>query len=262
MHTNESHFTESIAACLKNGQRLLDDADWLNYEEHQQSSFVLATIAQEEFAKAFLLFLVSKGVIPWNKAIYQATRDHICKHLLILVMNYVNPYTDDYFDKHEQWRAAHEEIMRLLETCKMSSDFDERKELLAQVQEMSAKLDSVPKSIADAICILRYKRLDRSTNWVWPEGHVWDEIAKSIGNGELDRAKQDALYVRLGKDGRIANAPAPQIDANAAIETAKNLAWLAKGFLSGGVSSSEYKKVESTFKAVFENFQSYAATSA
>ena len=200
MDKNQPDFTESIAACFKNGQRLLDDAEWLNYEEHQTSSFALATIAQEEFAKAFLLFVVSRGVIPWNQLIYRATRDHTCKQLLILVMNYVNPYTDEWLERHTEWNVENEERKSLFDAYKSSSDPDERTRIWARIQEINAKHDSLPKSIADAICILRYEKIDRwrSSTWAWEEEPIYDEIAKSIGDGKLDREKQDALYVCLG----------------------------------------------------------------
>jgi hypothetical protein len=42
--------------------RLLDDADYVCYPDHPGATpFALATLAQEEFAKAFFLFLAARG---------------------------------------------------------------------------------------------------------------------------------------------------------------------------------------------------------
>ena len=84
----EQHFIDTATACLANGERLLFDTEMLS---SSPSSMALAIIAQEEFAKGFLFFLVGKGIVPWNGAILRASRDHSCKQLLCLLMEYSDP---------------------------------------------------------------------------------------------------------------------------------------------------------------------------
>jgi hypothetical protein len=80
------------------------------------TTFALATIAQEEIAKAFLLFPVSRDVIVWNSLIYRATRDHACKQLLALVMSYHKPDTDEFLRRSEEWFIEYEERNSLSRT--------------------------------------------------------------------------------------------------------------------------------------------------
>jgi hypothetical protein len=54
----------SIDACIANGDRLLDDAVMLEFQEPASTRLMVSLLAQEEFAKAFLLFLVKQEMIP------------------------------------------------------------------------------------------------------------------------------------------------------------------------------------------------------
>jgi AbiV family abortive infection protein len=253
---DKSCFIEASAACLSNGQRLLYDAESSSDPEYSGTSFALATIAQEEFAKAFLMFLVSRDVIVWNSIIYRATRDHACKQLLGLVMSYINPDSDEYLKRSEEWLIENEERKNLFASYESSADAHERDKIWRRIQEISEKHDSLPRTVADAINILRHEKIGRweSSRWVLADAPVYDEIAKSLGEGKLDREKQDALYVRLGRNGQVAKTPAQvkSEDAAAAIETANRMRFLIEGLLSGSAGGSiEYEKIESAFKAIF-----------
>lgn|SRR2546425_2207555 len=253
---DKSRFVEAAAACLSNGERLLYDVEFLSDLQHPSTSFALSTIAQEEFAKAFLLFLVSRSIIAWNSLIYRATRDHACKQLLGLVMSYINPDTDEFLRRSEEWLTENEERKKLFAAYKSSADENERDRIWRRVEEIREKHDSLPSSVADAIDILRHEKIGRweSSTWVWADEPVYDEIAKGLGEGKLDREKQDALYVRLGRNGQIARTPAQvkNEDATAAIEAARRLRDLVERLLSGNEGSSmEYEKIESAFKTVF-----------
>lgn len=129
----KSHFLEAAEACFVNGQRLLDDVDWMIYPDRPAATcFVLATIAQEEFAKTFLLFLVDKGVISWNPFIYRATRDHSCKQLVGLVLKHLSPDDDDDSKRDNEFWARIKEHRHLIETYDNSSDQNETKQNLAK----------------------------------------------------------------------------------------------------------------------------------
>ena len=53
--------SKSISATIANGKKLLEDAQSLFDWERFSTAFALAVLAQEEFAKAFLLQLVADG---------------------------------------------------------------------------------------------------------------------------------------------------------------------------------------------------------
>jgi AbiV family abortive infection protein len=54
----------SIEAAIQNGNRLLQDAKLLFDWDRFSTAFALSILAQEEFAKAFLLRLVMDDALP------------------------------------------------------------------------------------------------------------------------------------------------------------------------------------------------------
>lgn len=88
MKTEKDKLTESARASIENGRRLLDNVESLELDESPTAHF-LCQIAQEEFAKGFLLALVVRDVVPWDKRIFKAAKDHCCKQLLCIVMEYL-----------------------------------------------------------------------------------------------------------------------------------------------------------------------------
>jgi AbiV family abortive infection protein len=253
--TDKSRFIDAAAACISNGDRLLDDVEFLIYSEPPSTAFALALIAQEEFAKAFLLFLVSKDVIAWNSLTYRATRDHTCKQLVGFVMSYLSPDWDEEYRRSKEWMADHNEWQKLVSAYHSSTDRTEKDKIWARIKELGEKRDLIPNSVVDAIDILRYEIIGRweSSMWVWEEKPVYDKTAKSLGKGKLDREKQDAVYVRLGRNGQVAKTPAhvKREEVKAAIDVAKRLRSLADSLVSGSVGSIEYEKIESAFKTRF-----------
>src|SRR5262249_9122622 len=126
----QNQFKHSALAVLKNGQRLVEEVEYLSYEEPPTTAYFLILLAQEELAKAFLLSLVQRGTIPWNKHIHRATRDHRCKQLLSLVMDYLNPEFEE-FQKRLDMVVIHNQLR------------------------------NVPRKVMDAINILRYEKIGR-----------------------------------------------------------------------------------------------------
>jgi AbiV family abortive infection protein len=165
----EDTFRRAIDAILANSTRLLLDAQMLEFSEPPTTAVFLAQIAQEELAKAFLLCLVMRNVVPWHRHVLRATRDHTCKQLLGIVMDHVYPPDEQYFSRIERFSQTKE-----------ASEF--------------------PKKVADAIGILRHEKIGRwvSAAWVWAEDPEYDKDALAVAEGSLDKKKQDALYVRLG----------------------------------------------------------------
>lgn len=76
----------AILAALENGDRVLEDSKWLFDCDRFPTSYALAVLGQEEYAKALLLSLVYKGAVPWSSYVQRALTDHICKQLLAVVL--------------------------------------------------------------------------------------------------------------------------------------------------------------------------------
>jgi AbiV family abortive infection protein len=219
--------TKSIEACIANGDRILDDSLQLEFQEPPASRLVLAMLAQEEFAKAFLLFLVRESVISWSAYLLRAMNDHACKHLVGTVIEYVCP----------RWDESYEQTME-------------------RIKEEVALGDNLPLRVADAISILRHEKIGRweSRSWEWAEPPDYDVGALRVAEGSRDRIKQDALYVRLARDGRIASIPllVSKSSSDNEYELARNYRTFVTSLLKeGGNSSSQYAKIREFITVLF-----------
>jgi len=172
-----------------NAQRLLDDARCLEFCEPPTSAWFLVLIAQEELAKAFLLCLTSRGVLLWNPHLFRALQDHKCKQLTCVVMDYLAPDFEEFVTR-------------------------------CNAVVMHRQLPTMPAKVADALNILRHEKIGRwiSNSWFWAEDPHYDQEALQIAEGKQDRVKQDALYVRLGKDGSVVSAPEKHAHARLEVE--------------------------------------------
>ena len=191
-------------------------------------------IAQEEFAKSFLLGLVVRSVIPWDRRLVRAAHDHICKQLLIVVMDYLSPDTDEF-----------------VERC--------------DAVVLRKELPQLPSQVVDALNILRHEKIGRwvDHNWFWAEMPVYDPSAKAIAKGKKDRVKQDALYVRLAVDGGVASMPAERtlLDVRMERERAERLAHLTEEVLRGKSRPGlDYDLVEEVFRLLFDSLGDFKAS--
>lgn len=217
-------------ASVTNGKRLLDDAEWLDYDVYRTSALFLIHIAHEEFAKAFLIGMVLRQVIPMDDKLLRAMRDHRCKQLVCIVMDYLLP-------EDEEWSRR---IRRTIDGI-----FD----------------DELPRKVADAINILRHEKIGRMENryWFWDEDPNYDPEALAVGDGKLDRLKQDLLYVRLAKDGGVASAPRSVSAEELRVERdrAQRLASIAEAALDPSETPGlDYHTVEQVMRAVFTPYTS------
>ncbi len=216
---------KSIRATLQNGRRLLDDSEFLEFNDPPATAYFLSLIAQEEFAKAFLLALVHRGVVPWDQHILRASRDHKCKQLLCIVMDYLNPDLDEF-----------------IERC--------------NAVVLRREPPKLPPKVADAINILRYEKISRwiSRSWVWGEDPEYNRDSVAIAEGRHDKRKQDALYVRLGADGGVA-ATAKTFTRDmleAEKERANCFASIIENLLGDKPKPAlNYDKVEEAFRLLF-----------
>ena len=160
--------SKTIDACIKNGERLVWESYDLEFRLPPSSRFFLIMIAQEEFAKAFMLYLVKETIVPFTPYVLRAINDHVCKQLVGMIMDYIIMH----------WKN--------------------KEELDAAIQR-DAELDGwLPDDVASAMELLRHEKIRRweSNNWVWAEDPDYDPSAMRIAKGKKDRQKQDALYVR------------------------------------------------------------------
>lgn len=217
---------KSIRACIGNGERLLDDTLGLDYREPPATTLYIAVIAQEEFAKAFLLFLVREGIIPWSKQLLRAMHDHTCKQLVGVILDYLNPPLDESYEQ-----------------------------MMERIREEVALGDDLPRRIADALTMLRYEKIGRweSSVWCWSEDPDYDLSVRKLAEGKRDRIKQDALYVRIGADGRVASHPCDTRKSfcEEELERARSYARFLTSLVEAPDDRSEYMKIKSFIGLIF-----------
>jgi AbiV family abortive infection protein len=213
----------AIQASLENGDRLVEDARWLLDLERYPTAFALSILAQEEYAKAFLLHLVKAGAIPWTVEVRRTLRDHTCKQLLALIMDFLQPDWDDFLVK-----------------------------LTAQRKTLP-----FPSHIADALNIVRHEKAVeyKDSDWLWDDTKPCDPKARKIADGNVDREKQNALYVGIGKTGQLVSTPL-LIDVERAEAEYKRTANLGQMFSRkdakvSPVLSLEYEMVFEAFRLLF-----------
>lgn len=227
MSTVPKHLEKSIRVVLQNGHRLLDDATFIEFEQPPTSALYLTEIAKEEIAKAFLLALCLRGIIPWNPHVLRASRDHTCKQLLCIIIDYICPSVDEFINR-------------------------------CNAVVLQNNLIDLPAKVADAINMLRHEKIGRweSRNWFWAEAPNHEKSANAVAEGVVDRLKQDLIYVRLTKDARAVSKPnelkitrGRLVDE---IDKAKRFACVVDSLLEkNGFMGLEWSTVEDVFRAVF-----------
>lgn len=222
---NSRRLLQSINACVDNGNRLIDEAYDLEFRPLPATRYFMALVAQEEFAKAFILFLIMKSVIPMTSGIHRAMNNHSCKQLVGMIM--------DYAIMH--WETIGE--------------------LQDLIQSDSANGEKFPGEIGSAIEILRFEKIARWEGWkgVWAEDPSYEPQAQKIAGGMKDRRKQDALYVRLGRDGQIASEPKVIAEDERADEheRAHRYKYFVLSLVKGKTQNSRYEKLEAVLRQIF-----------
>jgi hypothetical protein len=205
--------------------RLLEETYDLEFRNPPSTRFFLIMIAQEEFAKAFILHLVKEGTIPFTPPVLRSVKDHACKHLVGMIMDYMIMHWEDI-----------EELNALI-----SKDLDLG--------------DKLPDDVGSAMELLRYEKIGRweNNNWLWVEDLNYDAVALRISKGQKDRHKQDALYVRIGADGRVAKTPQAisEDETNAEFERAGRYKHFVNSMLEGATGSYRYDIAMNALKLLF-----------
>ena len=226
MDNSTEKLDEAIDACIENGRRLLEDSEYLNEYDRFPTAKALAILAQEEFAKAYIIKLVQEGALPWCDEILRATRDHHCKQLMSILMEYLFTPWEDAESMMERDRKIREKYPDFL----------------------------LPKKVADALNIFCHEKIERwkSSSWFCAEDPKYDVEAKKVWKGKIEKTKQNALYVSIGKDGKVTNIPRNDSDdVNKSIEYAKILEEVASGHDVFAFTEKEY--VKSALKEIFGN---------
>jgi AbiV family abortive infection protein len=242
----------SISATMDNGKKLLEDAKLLFDWDRYSTALALAVLAQEEFAKAFLLQLVADEALPWLPEVQRSMARHQCKHLLAIVMDWLPPFDwEDMLEQHRRNDARHEQRMAWLQRC-----IDRYKQGILQPDpddpEPKEPDISFPLDVAAALNIYRHEEIERLRS-----GNPWKDEdwatgkARKVANGLLDRKKQSAFYVDISKTGEVGLHPGliTREEASEAIERAKR-------FAEGpDTLSDEYRTLTKVLPMVFANLK-------
>ena len=163
----------------------MDDALQLEFQERGGTRLAICMLAQEEYAKAFLLYMVREELVPWDSDLLRVIRNHSCKHLVSIVMECIDP----------EWETLDE----LRAIIKAEYDLDGR----------------FPPRVSSALNILYHEKIRRG-DFFNDNDYEADVVAVAVGR--RDRVKQDAVYVDLNKYCRVRNAPMDVTREDAAVE--------------------------------------------
>ena len=203
--------------------RLFEDAKFLEEWDRFPSAYAISILAQEEYGKAFLVYLASKGSVPWTAGLQKALRNHQCKQFVALVMEYI-----------------------------------ERKDFLEQLNDPDrfCGASTLPDYVMDAIHIIVHEHIfDRHRdNWIDQNDRRIHPLANRIARGILDREKQSAFYVHIGSNSTIGRAP-NMVTAEmcreeiARTERVSNVFWLHDGKVETR-GSFDLRKIIATFQVL------------
>lgn len=169
-----TEFQNALKVIVTNAARLYEDAKTLEEWDRFPTSYALAVLAQEEYGKAFIVHLVADHKVPWTPELEKASRNHLCKQLVALVLEYIN-----------------------------------RKDFLELMEEPDRfrGASSLPSHVFSAIEIVVYEHVRGWPRADWVEGSKIDPVANRIARGVIDREKQTGFYVHLGNKGQVRRRP-------------------------------------------------------
>jgi hypothetical protein len=215
----------TIRVCIENGERLLEESYNLEFLNPPSSRFFLIMIAQEEFAKAFMMYLIKEAIVPFTPPVLRAINDHACKQLVGMIMDYMIMHWDN---------------------------IDELEALISRDYELG---DALPNDVGSAMELLRYEKIGRweSKSWVWAEDPDYDISARQIAKGKKDHHKQDALYVRIGRDGRVCSTPQTitEDETNDELARADRYRYFVNSLLGEADRCHRYEKAMAAMRQLF-----------
>jgi AbiV family abortive infection protein len=216
------NINKAIPQVLKNGDRLVEDARQLLDYDLPPTAYALCILAQEEYAKAFLLHLISTGDLPWTQEVRSLLRDHTSKQLVMSIMDFLQP--EDLF----KW-----------------------------LDEQAKEGHQLPSRITDALNIIRHEKSRKApkSSWLDDSGPPCDKDARKIADGHIDKNKQNAIYVEIGKNGEAVNTPekTTTVKAKEELEKTERLKWFfpRDGKIDVMDSTVEAKRISLIFRFLF-----------
>jgi AbiV family abortive infection protein len=211
----------SIDECLANASRLMDDALQLEFQERGGARLAICMLAQEEYAKAFLPYMVREELVPWDSDLLRVIRNHTCKHLVAIVMEYIDP----------EWTTL-----------------DELEAIINAEYDLEGRF---PPRVSSALNILYHEKIRRG-DFFNDNGYEPDVVG--VAFGERDKVKQEAVYINLDKSCRVKSSPM-QITREAAqveYETAGRYASIVARLIApDAYEGIQLKKLKEATKIVF-----------
>jgi hypothetical protein len=215
----------TIRTCIRNGERLIEETYDLEFRKPPSSRFFLIMIAQEELAKAFILCLVKERIVPFTPPVLRAMNDHACKQLVSMIMDYLIMHWDDL------------------------------EELEAEIRKDGDLGGNLPADVNSAMELLRYEKIGR---WdvespILAEPPNYDPSARRIAEGKKDRHKQDALYVRIGRNGQVISTPETisEDETRSELERVNRYKYFVNSLLDGVNQSDRYQKAMAALTLLF-----------
>jgi AbiV family abortive infection protein len=175
MAIDRDRMQRSIAACIENGRCLLEEAQWGIGRTSTRTA--LAMLAQEECAKAFVLALVRDSVLPWTDDVRRSLSVHECKHVVTMIMEWLLTVNERRFAE------------------------------IGGAMDLDASTKALPPEVATAMNIYQHELIERIGGRHPERYSEWRGRARKLAEGQRDRRKQAALYVRIGEDGSLASVP-------------------------------------------------------
>jgi AbiV family abortive infection protein len=249
---NKETASRSISACIENGKQLLGDAKLLLDWDRYSTALALSVLAQEEFAKAFLLQLVADGALPWTWEVRQSMARHQSKHLFAIVMEWLPPFDFDRLEeqrkrsieRHEEKMAWYARSIERSEAGHFGPDPDD--------PEPTEEEFIFPREVASALNIYRFEEIERIRSGNPMRDPAWSKgKARKIADGLLDRKKQSAFYVDIGRTGEVGLHPG-RITREEALEAVERAERLSDPFLA---FSDEYQRLKEVLPLVFANLK-------
>jgi AbiV family abortive infection protein len=277
MTSKAETFSKTGSACYENGKKLLADAKLLFEFDRFSTALALSILAQEEFAKTFLLAFVEDDTVPWLPEIQQSMAKHRRKHLLAIIMEWLPPFDGKLVmeqmrrnrEWHEQrmaWFARrHQPHEKWMAWAKRRSERDEQGNRSPDQNDPEPRKPDdpndpepvqepffLPDDVATALKIYRHREIDslRSDGHPWM-AEDWRGKARKIADGLLDRKKQSGFYVDVTKSGEIGLHPG-LITREDAFDEIKRAERLYEGPMT---YSDEYRELKKIISFIFASLK-------
>jgi AbiV family abortive infection protein len=200
---------------------MMDDALQLEFQERGGTRLAICMLAQEEYAKALLLYMVREELIPWDSDLLRVIRNHACKHLIAIVMEYIDP----------EWETL-----------------DELRAIIDAEYDLKGRF---PPRVSSALNILYHEKI-RGGEFFGNNDYERDVIA--IARGARDKVKQNSVYTDIDKTCRVKNSPisVTREAAQLEYERARRYASIVERVIGGNTHERlELQKLKEATKIVF-----------